>query len=174
MLLTEIQVAMKMHVSLYSSNINKTVEFYETLFGQKADKLKVDYAKFELDDPALVISFVENPQKVSPQFGHLGFRVESIDEVSKKLGELQSQGIPVKEEMSVSCCYALQDKFWVMDPDGHHWEVYSFSKDVDQNDPEYQSESEEAGCSPKEEKKKVSLSSLSSKQAACVPGSGCC
>ena len=24
----------------------------------------------------------------------------------------------------VTCCYAVQDKFWATDPDGHRWEVF--------------------------------------------------
>ncbi|MNL88760.1 Cadmium-induced protein CadI [compost metagenome] len=26
--------------------------------------------------------------------------------------------------MGANCCYALQDKVWVTDPDGHQWEIF--------------------------------------------------
>jgi hypothetical protein len=30
----------------------------------------------------------------------------------------------------VACCYAVQDKVWVNDPDGEPWEVYAVLDDV--------------------------------------------
>ena len=45
-----------------------------------------------------------------------------------------SQKIDIVAEENVSCCYALQDKFWVEDPDGHKWEVYNFKGDTETND----------------------------------------
>jgi hypothetical protein len=31
--------------------------------------------------------------------------------------------------MGVDCCYALQDKSWVADPDGNEWEVFVVHQD---------------------------------------------
>jgi hypothetical protein len=31
----------------------------------------------------------------------------------------------------VACCYALQTKFWITDPDHTMWEVYTFHEDID-------------------------------------------
>ena len=64
-----------MHVSLYVSNIAKTVDFYTTFFGQEATKVKPGYAKFVLEKPSLIISFVENPARVQSHFGHLGLKL---------------------------------------------------------------------------------------------------
>ena len=36
-----------------------------------------------------------------------------------------------EEEKRESCCYALQDKFWLSDPDGNRWEVYSVIEDIE-------------------------------------------
>ena len=74
-----------MHVSLYVSNIAKTVDFYTTFFGQEATKVKPSYAKFVLEKPSLIISFVENPARVQSHFGHLGFQVETLAELEEKL-----------------------------------------------------------------------------------------
>ena len=54
-----------MHVSLYVKDINNTVKFYEFFFNKKADKIKDDYAKFIVESPSLIISFVENKEKVN-------------------------------------------------------------------------------------------------------------
>jgi len=36
--------------------------------------------------------------------------------------------------MQTSCCYALQDKAWVRDPDGNEWEVFTVLANVEQSD----------------------------------------
>jgi hypothetical protein len=33
------------------------------------------------------------------------------------------------DEMQTNCCYAIQDKSWVRDPDGNEWEVFVVLKD---------------------------------------------
>ena len=37
--------------------------------------------------------------------------------------------MPAEAEKREDCCYALQDKFWVSDPDGNRWEVYNVIED---------------------------------------------
>ena len=107
-----------MHVSLYVKNIEETTKFYSTFFGQEASKIENKYSKFILEEPALIISFIENPEKVQPFFGHLGFQVDSIEELNKRLKQAKLADIVSLEEKETSCCYALQDKYWVQDPDG--------------------------------------------------------
>ena len=70
----------RMHVSLYVSDIQRSVGFYTKLFGQEPTKVKPKYAKFTLESPSLIISFVENKERVQQNFGHLGFQVETIEE----------------------------------------------------------------------------------------------
>ena len=41
----------------------------------------------------------------------------------------QERGLVPREEMQTTCCYALQDKAWVYDPDGNEWEVFVVLKD---------------------------------------------
>lgn len=36
-----------------------------------------------------------------------------------------------REEMNTTCCYAIQDKFWVTDPDGKEWEFFFTKEDSD-------------------------------------------
>jgi hypothetical protein len=31
--------------------------------------------------------------------------------------------------MQTDCCYAVQDKIWVQDPDGNNWEVFVVLED---------------------------------------------
>jgi catechol 2,3-dioxygenase-like lactoylglutathione lyase family enzyme len=164
----------RMHVSLYVSNLAASVNFYTTFFGQAANKIKPGYAKYVLESPSLIISFIENPDRVQANFGHLGFQVATFEEMSKRLTLARNQGIVSKEEIGTACCYAVQDKFWATDPDGVQWEVYYFHEDAEFNDPHYAMEDTSACCMPPvAEKPKVKIAETSS-AVSCVPGSGCC
>ncbi len=135
----------RMHVSLYVSDINKSVDFYTQFFGQEPNKVKPNYANFVLDKPSLIISFVENKDRVQSNFGHVGFQVETLDELNTKLADAKTKNLVAKEEIGTNCCYAKQDKFWVNDPDNVQWEVYYFHEDAEFNDPHYEI-SEAATC----------------------------
>jgi SAM-dependent methyltransferase len=44
---------------------------------------------------------------------------------------LERAGIRSEREEGVECCYARQTKFWVQDPDGTLWEIYTLEGDLD-------------------------------------------
>ena len=136
----------RMHVSLYVSDINKTVNFYSQFFGQSPTKVKPNYAKYVLESPSLIISFIENKDRVQSNFGHLGFQVETLAELDSKLTEAKKYNLVAKEEIGTNCCYAKQDKFWVNDPDNVQWEVYYFHADAEFNDPHYELTNATACC----------------------------
>jgi catechol 2,3-dioxygenase-like lactoylglutathione lyase family enzyme len=161
-----------MHVSLYVSDLAKTVDFYSNFFGVVPQKVKPGYAKYILDEPSLIISFVENAERVRQNFGHLGFQVETLAELNDRLEHARQSGLVTREEIGTNCCYASQDKFWVSDPDGVQWEVYYFHADAEFNDPHYELESAAACCvAPAEVKQKAELKNLAV-QPCCEPG--CC
>lgn len=162
----------RMHVSFYVKDINATIQFYNTFFGQEPEKVKPGYTKYILEEPSLIISFVENPEKVQAHFGHLGFQVESKEEMENRLAVARAQGIVSKEEIGTACCYAVQDKFWVNDPDGVQWEVYYFHADSDFNDPHYSTEEASACCTPALEQK--ANERVVAGETCCAPGGGCC
>lgn len=125
------------HISLYVADIDRTVDFYDQFFDQPAAKRKPGYAKYELTDPNLVLSFVQNPENLAPRTGHFGIRVDTQDTLSALHRRAAARDLIAFTEEKVSCCYAVQDKFWVRDPDGYRWEVYYFHEDSEFNDPEY-------------------------------------
>ena len=116
------------HISLFVSDIGETVEFYDKFFNESAAKVKNDYAKYELDAPALTISFIQNPEKVNTS-GHYGIQVKTKEELNEKLNLARGHKLVQLEEAETACCYAIQDKFWVNDPDGYEWEIYHFIED---------------------------------------------
>jgi catechol 2,3-dioxygenase-like lactoylglutathione lyase family enzyme len=137
-----------MHVSLYVSDIARSVEFYSSFFGTEPVKVKTNYAKYILESPSLIISFVENKERVQSNFGHLGFQVETIEDLNIKMWEAKKKNLVSKEEKGTNCCYAKQDKFWVTDPDGVQWEVYYFHEDAEFNDPHFETQEASACCMP--------------------------
>ena len=122
------------HVSYAVSSIKDTIAFYTDLFESAPVKVKPDYAKFELEDPALVISFIQSPDKAKLGLpgAHFGIRLGTAEEVIKRREQLERASYALDVEEDVSCCYALQDKFWVKDPDGVRWEIYTFKGDTEE------------------------------------------
>ena len=51
-------------------------------------------------------------------------QVKSTDAVAEARQRFQDAGIVFRNEDQTVCCYALQDKFWVADPNGNEWEVF--------------------------------------------------
>ena len=55
---------------------------------------------------------------------HLGIQVPSTEAVRAAADRLKAEGLATFEEENIDCCYALQDKVWVTDPNGYKWEVF--------------------------------------------------
>lgn len=156
----------RMHVSLYVSDINKSIEFYTQFFGREPAKVKPNYAKYVLEKPSLIISFVENKERVESNFGHLGFQVETPEDLNIKLWEAKKKNLVAREETGTNCCYAKQDKFWVNDPDGVQWEVYYFHADAEFNDPHYEM-NEAADCCSPQDKVKAQINEFTTEKSCC-------
>lgn len=120
------------HISLNVSDLSQSVAFYTGLLGEPK-KLKSDYAKFVGESPEIHLALQPGLSKADPAgaLSHLGIRVESTQDVKRWRAELQARGIVSEEEKREDCCYALQDKFWLSDPDGNRWEVYTILADRD-------------------------------------------
>jgi catechol 2,3-dioxygenase-like lactoylglutathione lyase family enzyme len=114
---------LKPHLSLNVSDIDSTVAFYEKLFGVPATKRRPGYAKFDLAAPLLNLTMQEAP-RTGINASHFGVQVESTDDVSSARARLENAGLLTKSETDVACCYAVQDKVWVEDPDGNAWEYF--------------------------------------------------
>lgn len=115
----------KTHVALKVANVAQSVAFYQAMFGVPPVKHKVGYAKFDLDSPALNLTLNE-AQIVQSKgtLSHLGVQVDSTEEVQAAAHRFAEAGLEFFEEKNTDCCYALQDKVWVTDPDGNRWEVF--------------------------------------------------
>lgn len=116
---------MRPHIALAVSDLEASLRFYRTLFVAEPVKQKPGYAKFELAEPPLNISFHQT-KNVQPQSGpaHFGVQVKSIARVQAAVARFQAAGFATEVEEQTTCCYAVQDKVWVQDPDGVRWEVF--------------------------------------------------
>jgi catechol 2,3-dioxygenase-like lactoylglutathione lyase family enzyme len=114
---------LKPHVSLNVSNIDASVAFYERAFGVPATKRRPGYAKFDLQSPALNLTMQEAP-RTGVNASHFGVQVASTQDVLEAKGKFEAAGLRTMTEDDTECCYALQDKVWVEDPDGNSWEVF--------------------------------------------------
>lgn len=118
-------IALKPHVSLKVSNLESSVTFYRAMLGTEPVKYKTDYAKFDLNNPPLNLTLeVSSSINSGGTLSHLGLQVESSEDVKQAISRFQEAGLATFEEKDRDCCYALQDKVWVTDPDGTSWEVF--------------------------------------------------
>ena len=113
----------KPHVSLNISNIDASVAFYERVFGTQATKRRPGYAKFDLAEPLLNLTMQEAP-RTGVNASHFGVQVASSEDVASAWTRFKKAGLKTLTEDNTECCYALQDKVWVEDPDGNSWEVF--------------------------------------------------
>ena len=133
------------HISLNVSDVGRSVAFYRRLFGEP-EKLKPGYAKFVSEEPGLHLALQEGLGEAGGgPLSHLGIRVASTAEVLRRRADLLEKGLTGEDEIGTTCCYARQDKFWISDPDGNRWEIYSVLEDVEEQSP-----AEAAACCVRE------------------------
>jgi len=120
---------LKPHISLNVTAIDRSVEFYQKAFGVPPTKRRPGYAKFDLQSPNLNLSMVEAP-RTGVNASHFGIQVASTEDVLEAKQRFEAAGLRTLTEEDTACCYAVQDKVWVDDPDGNSWEVFVVKADA--------------------------------------------
>lgn len=120
---------LKAHVSLNVSNIDASVAFYEKAFGVSATKRRPGYAKFDLQTPSLNLTMQE-AARTGVNASHFGVQVATTEDVVEAKNRFESLGLKTFSEEDTACCYAVQDKVWIEDPDGNSWEVFVVKGDA--------------------------------------------
>jgi catechol 2,3-dioxygenase-like lactoylglutathione lyase family enzyme len=120
----------RVQLAINVTDLDRAIEFYSKLFDATPAKVREGYANFALDEPALKLVLIQNGN--GGTLNHLGVEVGSTEEVQTATERLASQGLSTRVDEQTSCCYALQDKVWVSDPDGAPWEVYTVLADSPQ------------------------------------------
>ena len=120
---------LKAHLALNVRNVDGSIDFYKKMLGIEPSKVRTGYAKFDVSNPPLNLTLNQVPFTDSGALSHLGIQVASTDDVVAMKSLWERQGLIPREEMQTTCCYALQDKAWVRDPDGNEWEVFVVLED---------------------------------------------
>ena len=121
--------ALKAHLALNVRNVEQSIEFYKKLLGIEPSKVRTGYAKFDVQNPPLNLTLNEVHFNERGALSHLGIQVASTEDVMVTRQKWADAGLLTRDEMQTSCCYALQDKTWVRDPDGNEWEVFVVLED---------------------------------------------
>jgi catechol 2,3-dioxygenase-like lactoylglutathione lyase family enzyme len=124
--------ALRPHLALTVSDVERSIPFYEALFGIPAEKRKPGYAKFSVAEPALNFTLNQGARESLGAFNHAGIQVASTEDVLAAKERLVGAGLAAFDEIDTTCCYARQDKIWVRDPDGTPWEVFATHEDVEE------------------------------------------
>jgi catechol 2,3-dioxygenase-like lactoylglutathione lyase family enzyme len=121
----------RVQLALNVSDLDAAVDFYSRLFATEPAKRRPGYANFAVAEPPLKLVLFENPG-APMRLNHLGVEVETTGEVGATQERLAGEGLETATEDAVTCCYAVQDKVWVDDPDGAPWEIYTVLADSDE------------------------------------------
>lgn len=121
----------RFHMSLNVSNLDQSVEFYRRVFGIEPAKRRVDYAKFEVPFPPLVLSLEPHAPGRGGSLNHVGLRLPDAAALERLRQAMTERGLRTDLTENVECCYARQDKFWLHSPDGVLWEFYLLTEDLE-------------------------------------------
>ena len=126
----------RVQLALNVTDLDAAVDFYSKLFETEPAKRRPGYANFAIVEPPLKLVLIEGGAGrevgVAGALNHLGVEVESPQEVHEATRRLSAKGLEPEVQESTTCCYALQDKAWVNDPDGAPWEIYTVLADAPQ------------------------------------------
>ena len=159
----------RVQLALNVSDVDAAVEFYSKLFATPPAKRRAGYANFAIESPPLKLVLIENSEAAGT-LNHLGVEVQTTDEVSSAAARLQGQGLETATEDNVTCCYAVQDKVWVSDPDQAAWEIYTVLAHADRLSPS----SGEPAASGEPTGQAACCGATSAPESAPVAVGGCC
>lgn len=112
----------RMHLHVSVDDLNKSISFYNNLFGATPSVEKPDYAKWMLDDP--LVNFAISKRGATPGLDHIGIQVDNDAELTEIKQRLEAADLSLLTQEGTTCCYSKSDKHWVQDPSGIAWETY--------------------------------------------------
>ena len=120
---------LKAHLAINVKDVEKSIDFYKRMFGTEPSKVRTGYAKFDVYNPPLNFTLNQIPFEGRGALSHLGIQVATSEDVNAVKTRWEEQGLIPRDELQTTCCYAVQDKAWVNDPDGNEWEVFVVLED---------------------------------------------
>lgn len=120
---------LKAHLALNVKSVEESIGFYRRMFGIEPCKVREGYAKFDVQRPPLNLTLNQNTFGGRGALSHLGVQVATTGDVLALRDRWRAAGLSTFDEMGTNCCYAVQDKTWVTDPDGNSWEAFVVLED---------------------------------------------
>ena len=124
----------RLQLALNVSDLEEAIGFYTKLFATPPAKVRPGYANFAVADPPLKLVLIEEATArasgVAGALNHLGVEVEEAIEVAQASRRLSEEGLDTLDQQDTTCCFAVQDKVWVEDPDATPWEIYTVLSDA--------------------------------------------
>ena len=124
----------RVQLALNVADLAVAIDFYSKLFAAEPAKIRPGYANFAIAEPPLKLVLIEHPDGrgygTAGSLNHLGVEVETTEQVEAVTARLTGQGLDPAVQESTTCCYAVQNKAWVDDPDGAPWEFYTVLADA--------------------------------------------
>jgi len=136
----------RMHVHVRVADLAHNIRFYSALFNAQPTVVKSDYAKWMLDDPRINFAISSRSQEVG--LDHLGFQVETAEELQEMNDRLAKADLPIETQEDAACCYAKSNKHWTVDPQGIAWESYQTLDSIPVFSESHEPETKEACCAP--------------------------
>lgn len=159
----------RVQLALNVADIDSAVAFYSRLFGAEPAKRRPGYANFAIESPPLKLVLIKSAEVrtdgAAGALNHLGIEVDTPEEVQVATRRLADEGLAPDLQEATTCCYAVQDKAWVNDPDGAPWEVYTVLADASD---ETSLGCSTEGCAPMDMSIPVAVGSSAN------PSSSCC
>lgn len=112
----------RFHVHIRVKNLDESIRFYTSLFNAEPTVIKPDYAKWMLEDPR--INYAISTGHSENGIEHLGFQLETEEELREVYANMQKAQGTVREESECTCCYSKSQKSWITDPQGVDWEAF--------------------------------------------------
>jgi catechol-2,3-dioxygenase len=112
----------RIHMHISVDDLNKSIIFYNALFGTMPSVKKSDYAKWMLDDP--LVNFAISQRGAKAGLDHVGIQVDTNEDLLKIKARLDEAEMQTLSQEGTTCCYAKSDKHWIVDPSGIAWETY--------------------------------------------------
>ncbi|MCY3597065.1 MAG: VOC family protein [Rhodospirillales bacterium] len=112
----------RLHISVGVKDLQRSVEFYTTLFDAEPTVTRPGYAKWMLEDPS--VNFVLDAHGCRQGVDHLGIQVDNDDELEGITTRLAQAEAPLLEQEGAECCFSKGDKSWSQDPEGVRWEAF--------------------------------------------------
>ena len=85
----------RFHVHIQVEDLQASINFYSRLFSAQPSRIETDYAKWMLEDPR--VNFAISTRGGKPGLDHLGFQVDSAEELTEMKAAAELSLIHISE-----------------------------------------------------------------------------